>query len=78
MGSTDWKDAEPNAENQGQYNNVLDAGLRCNLAGGGGTPDPPGYPPQAPLPSVTLVPRSMPCFTCMQRLNPLQFLPNFY
>ena len=23
-GSTDWKDAEPNAENQGQYNNVLE------------------------------------------------------
>ena len=37
-GSKDWKDAEPNPKkNQGQYNNDLDAGLRCNFAGGGGT-----------------------------------------
>ena len=74
--STDWKDAEPNPENQGQYNC---AEVRCNFyTGGGGTPDPLGYPPQAPLPSVTLVPRSMPCFRCIQRLEPFQFLPNFY
>jgi len=34
--------------------------------------------PQTLLPSVTLVPRSMPCFRCIQRFNPFQFLPNFY
>ena len=74
-GNTDWKDAEPNTENQGQYNC---AEVRCNFYRGGGTPDPLGYPPQAPLPSVTPVPRSMPCFRCIQRLDPFQFLPNFY
>ena len=74
-GSTDWKDAEPNPENQGQYNCVE---VRCNFSGGGGTPDPLGYPPEALLPSVTSVPRSMPCFRCIQRLDPFQFLPNFY
>ena len=44
-----------------------------------GAPEtPPGYPPQAPLPSVTSVPRSMPCFRCMRSLDHLQFSPNFY
>ena len=52
--------------------------VRCNFSGGGGTPDPLGYPLQAPLPSVTSVPRSMPCFRRIQRLDPFQFLPNFY
>jgi len=51
--------------------------VRCNFSGGGGTPDPLGYPPQAPFPSVTSVPRSMPCFRCIQRLDPFQFVPNF-
>ena len=31
-------------KNHGQYNNVLDAGLRCNFAGGGGTPRPTRIP----------------------------------
>jgi len=74
-GSTDWKDAEPNPENQGQYGCVV---VLCNFSGVGGTPVPLGYPSQAPLPSVTSVPRSMPCFWCIQRLYPFQFLPNFY
>jgi len=75
-GSTDWKDAEPNPQNQGQYNNVLE--VRCNFSRGGGITDPLGYPPQALLPSVISVPRSIPCFRCIQRLDPFQFLPNFY
>jgi len=74
-GSTDWIDAEPNPENQRQYNCVE---VCCNFPGGWGTPDPLGYSPQALLPSVTSVPRSMPCLWCIQRLDPFQFLPNFY
>jgi len=45
--------------------------VRCYFSGGGDTQTPPGYPPQAPLPSV---PRSMPCFRCMRRLDPSNFL----
>ena len=57
---------------------VLKVHVRCNFSRGWGTPDPLGYPPQALLPSVTSVPRSMPCFRCIERLDPFQFLPNFY
>jgi len=70
--TTDWKDAEPNPENQGQYNCV---GSTFNFSRRGGTPNPTGIPSPGPLPSVTSVPRSMPCFRCM-RPTPLfsQFL----
>jgi len=27
---------------------------------------------------IALVPRSMPCFRCMRRLDPLHYFPNFY
>jgi len=57
---------------------LLEVGLCCNFTGRRGTPDPLGYPSQAPLPSVTSVFWSMPCFRCIQRLDPFRFLPNFY
>jgi len=65
-GSTDWKDIEPNKKirGSGQYNCVGASEVRCNFSGGGAPQTPPGYPPQASLPSVTSVPRSMTCFRC--------------
>ena len=73
MGSTDWKDAEPNAGNQGSKNNVLEAYVCCNFSGEYGAPQTTqGYPPQTPLPSVTSVPRSMLRFRCMRRLDPIR------
>jgi len=47
-GSTDSKHAEPNPKNQGQYSSVLE--VRCNVAGGGGTPDPTRVPSTDPAP----------------------------